>query len=195
MGAYYGIDLGTSQCLMAMYQKNPITDEDELFCVNDHETGEDSLPSVVSFISKNQYITGNRALNQLNRNPDSSVELVKMRLGRSDSISVTIPGEGCKEISPQEIASYLLKSLIASRQRNINTALLTVPAFFNQDLVMLQSHILHFEGYEFAKFLGIFDNQGRRLRMDMHFDQCPFDEGDDRIAKCREIRKTSKLIE
>ncbi len=132
MATYYGIDLGTTQCLAAQYRRNPFTDEEELTCLMDPETGEFELPSVVSFLSKDNYITGTKAMRRLYQDPESSVELVKVRLGKTDSISVRIPDGGTIEKSPQEIASLLLRSLKETRQAPIRSALLTVPAFFNQ---------------------------------------------------------------
>lgn len=132
MGAYYGVDLGTTQCLVAQFLRNPITDEDELTCLFNPRTGEFELPSVVSYLSDTQYVTGVDALNRLYKVPDSTVELVKVRLGNTKSIPVVIPGVGRVEKSPQEIASLLLKSLKETRGVHIDTALLTVPAFFTQ---------------------------------------------------------------
>ena len=132
MGAYYGIDLGTTQCLVAQFWRNPITEEDELTCLINPRTGEIELPSVVSFLSDSQYVTGMDALSRLYKVPDSTVELVKVRLGNTKTIPVVIPGSGKVEKSPQEIASLLLKSLKETRGAQIDSALLTVPAFFNQ---------------------------------------------------------------
>lgn len=132
MSSYYGIDLGTTQCLAAQFQKNPFTEEDELNCLVNPRTGEIELQSVVSFLSDNQYVTGVDAQKRLYSSPDSTVELIKVRLGNTKSIPVAIPNVGKIEKSPQEIASLLIKSLKETREAKIDTALLTVPAFFNQ---------------------------------------------------------------
>lgn len=132
MSAYYGIDLGTTQCLVAQFRRNPITEEDELTCLINPKTGEVELPSVVSFLSENRYVTGMEALNRLYKVPGSTIELVKIRLGNTNTIPVEIPEKGKVLKSPQEIASLLLKSLKETRGTNIDSALLTVPAFFTQ---------------------------------------------------------------
>ena len=88
MSAFYGIDLGTTQCLVAQFRRNPITDEDELTCLDNPKTGEIELPSVVSFLSETRYVTGLEAQNRLYKVPDSTVELVKVRLGNTKKIYV-----------------------------------------------------------------------------------------------------------
>lgn len=127
---YYGIDLGTSNCLMARIEEGFDDGEYEIKCLKDSEMNEE-FPSVVSFISQDEYIVGEAAAKRLSDYPDSSVELIKVRLGKTSAIQLVINGSYVEK-SPQEITSLLLKHLVKSRGGCKTNPVLTVPAFFDQ---------------------------------------------------------------
>jgi molecular chaperone DnaK (HSP70) len=75
--------------------------------------------------------------------PDSTVELVKVRLGRTDSISIR-NGDVQFKKSPQEVSACVLSHLNVLHNNVIRDAVITVPAFFDQsqkDATMQASHI------------------------------------------------------
>ena len=128
--AYYGIDLGTSNCLAARFAEGLEDHEFILNCLRD-EDGEDCFPSIVSFQSRDQYLVGEKAQERLYSAPDSTVELIKVRLGTTASIPIVIEGE-TTEKSPQEITALLLRHLCKSSGNRVTDPVLTVPAIFDQ---------------------------------------------------------------
>lgn len=127
--AYYGIDLGTSNCLIAEVVKN-LDETFDVKCLSDDE-GYESFPSVVYFKNEKEYKVGVGALEHLYSEPDSSVELVKVRLGKTNEIQITTDNNTFTK-SPQEISSYILKHLNHLHSDQISNAVITVPAFFDQ---------------------------------------------------------------
>lgn len=127
--AHYGIDLGTSNCLVAKVSQN-LDESFDVKCLSD-EDGYESFPSVVYFESEKQYKVGNTALKYLYKKPDSTVELVKIRLGKTNHVEIRIDNS-IFEKSPQEISSYMLSHLNLLHNKQIDNAVITVPAFFDQ---------------------------------------------------------------
>lgn len=127
---YYGIDLGTSNCLISKIISN-LDDTFDVKCLTD-DNGEDSFPSVVYFENEKNYKVGETARKHLFTAPDSTVELIKIRLGKTHKIQVKTPS-GRFEKSPQEISSYLLSHFNTIHSENIENVVVTVPAFFDQN--------------------------------------------------------------
>lgn len=127
--AHYGIDLGTSNCLVAKVMQN-IDDSFDVKCLSDDD-GSESFPSIVYFVNEKQYRVGNSALNNLYEKPDSTVEHIKVRLGKTDRIEIRT-GNTVFDKSPQEISSYILSHLNAIHNNQVRNAVITVPAFFDQ---------------------------------------------------------------
>ncbi len=127
---YYGIDLGTSNCLVAELREN-FDESFEVVCLSDTD-GNESFPSIVYFENESEYKVGNSASEYLTKNPKSSVELVKIRLGKADEIEIIT--EDTKLLkSPQEITSYILKHFNVLHNNEVKDAVITVPAFFDQN--------------------------------------------------------------
>lgn len=128
----YGIDLGTSNCLIATVEEN-LDGSFDVICLSDDD-GNESFPSVVYFENEHTYQVGEKALYQLLHEPDSTVELIKIRLGKSNEIPVKIKG-AWQPITktPQEVSSYLLRHFNTLHHDEISEAVLTVPAFFDQN--------------------------------------------------------------
>ena len=127
---YYGIDLGTSNCLISKVISN-LDDSFDVKCLTDDE-GEDSFPSVVYFENEHNYKVGEKARKHLFTEPDCTVELIKIRLGKTHKIQVKTPN-GKFEKSPQEISSYLLRHFSTIHSEKIENVVVTVPAFFDQN--------------------------------------------------------------
>lgn len=125
----YGIDLGTSTCLVAEVVEN-YDGTIDIECLSDAD-GNESFPSVVYFEDDNRYKVGAAAVGKLVDAPESTVELVKIRLGKTKEIEVKIDNKMCKK-SPQEICSYMLAHLRSLHEDKIDEAVLTVPAYFEQ---------------------------------------------------------------
>ena len=127
--ALFGIDLGTSNCLVAQVSQN-LDDSFVVRCLSDDD-GNDSFPSVVYFESDKQYKVGYAALKYLFEKPDSTVELIKVRLGKTDHIEIKTDTFAFEK-SPQEISSYLLNHFNVIHKNVIKNSVITVPAFFDQ---------------------------------------------------------------
>jgi molecular chaperone DnaK len=128
--AIYGIDLGTSNCLTAKLDQE-IDGTFNVRCLKDKK-GNESFPSIVYFKNNEEYYVGEKALEELYRNPDSTMELVKIRMGKQRELDIKIGNER-KKFTPQEISSLILKHFNALHGNGIKKAVLTVPAFFDQN--------------------------------------------------------------
>ena len=84
----YGIDLGTSNCLIATVEEN-LDGSFDVICLSDDD-GNESFPSVVYFENEHTYQVGEKALYQLLHEPDSTVVQIKIRLGKSNANPVKI---------------------------------------------------------------------------------------------------------
>jgi molecular chaperone DnaK len=126
-----GIDLGTTNtCAAVIKNGKPIfvktgnTDNDKL------------LPSVVTFIDKNQFLVGEKAKDQYTIHPDSTIKSVKSLMGTSQEVILTNQRTEEKEVfTPIEISAQILSEIkrLAEEQFNkeIERAVITVPAYFN----------------------------------------------------------------
>lgn len=119
-----GIDLGTTNSVVAIVDGGQprVLDED----------GEKLLPSVVGLDAQGQMITGVVARNQLAAFPDRTVASIKRRMGSMDPVPL-----GDQTFTPPEISAMILRRLRdrASRVlgRPVNRAVITVPAFFDEN--------------------------------------------------------------
>lgn len=119
-----GIDLGTTNSSAAIYDKT------ELILIP-NSRGSRITPSAVAFDPAGNPIIGESAKNQALVNGEATVLNAKRYMG-SDHI-FEINGRG---YSPQEISSYILKSLKKDCEsflgEHISEAVITVPAYFNE---------------------------------------------------------------
>lgn len=126
----YGIDLGTSNCLCAKATK--LFGEVEIDCLMDDE-GHNSFPSVVYFASSEEVIVGDKAKQLLPDFPERTVELVKLTLGKEKEIRIETEKQGDLKLSPQEVTALLLRHFNQLHENNIKKAILTVPAYFDDN--------------------------------------------------------------
>ncbi|MGE0756650.1 MAG: Hsp70 family protein [Pirellulaceae bacterium] len=119
-----GIDLGTTNSVVAIV----IDGQPHVL----EETGEKLLPSVVGLNPQGQLVTGVPARNQLAAFPDRTVASIKRRMGRMEPVTL-----GDQSFTPPEISAMILRRLRdrASRAlgRPVNRAVITVPAFFDEN--------------------------------------------------------------
>lgn len=125
----YGIDLGTSNCLVARVVQGR-NQSIRIECLDDNE-GREEFPSIVSFRSDEEYIVGHEAADKLIKEPDNTVELIKVRLGNTKYIEFKIGTEKVKK-TPQQITSCVLKHFNKLHNDRIQDIVLTVPAYFKQ---------------------------------------------------------------
>ncbi len=145
MGKIIGIDLGTTNSVVAVMEGN-----EPKVIVN--EEGSQTTPSVVAFTKDGEILVGQVAKRQAIANPENTIYSVKRFMGRSqDEVSeelkmvpykvvkgpkndVLIEANG-KTYSPPEISAMILQKLKRSAEaylgETVTEAVITVPAYFN----------------------------------------------------------------
>ncbi|MBP5293360.1 MAG: molecular chaperone DnaK [Clostridia bacterium] len=123
MGKIIGIDLGTTNSCVAVYEGNePI--------VIPNPEGARTTPSVVAFPKNSkERLVGQSAKRQAITNPDRTFISIKREMGTA--YKKTIDDHG---YTPQEISAMILQKLKADAEaylgQTINEAVITVPAYF-----------------------------------------------------------------
>jgi len=123
MGKIIGIDLGTTNSCVAVYEGGePV--------VIPNPEGSRTTPSVVAFTKTGERLVGQVAKRQAITNPDRTVSSIKREMGREHKVTI----EG-KSYTPQEISAMILQKLKADAEAYLGTtvteAVITVPAYFS----------------------------------------------------------------
>ena len=123
MGKIIGIDLGTTNSCVAVYEGGEPK-------VIPNPEGARTTPSVVAFSKTGERMIGQVAKRQSITNPDRTVLSIKRHMGTGHK--VTIDG---KDYTPQEISAMILQKLKADAEAFLGTtvteAVITVPAYFS----------------------------------------------------------------
>ncbi len=122
MGKIIGIDLGTTNSCVAVYEGGePV--------VIPNPEGARTTPSVVAFSKTGERMVGQVAKRQAITNPDKTVISIKREMGSNHK--ETIDG---KNYTPQEISAMILQKLKSDAEAYLGTkvteAVITVPAYF-----------------------------------------------------------------
>lgn len=119
-----GIDLGTTNSAMAILEGG----DPEILTNAD---GERVTPSVVAFTETGERLVGAQAKNQAVQNPENTVESIKRHMGDED---YTVELQG-REYTPEEVSGMILRKMKNDAEsklgNEINRAVITVPAYFN----------------------------------------------------------------
>ena len=123
MGKIIGIDLGTTNSCVAVYEGGePI--------VIPNPEGARTTPSVVAFTKTGERMVGQVAKRQAITNPDRTIISIKREMG--SAFKKEIDG---KNYTPQEISAMVLQKLKADAEAYLGTsvtqAVITVPAYFS----------------------------------------------------------------
>ncbi len=123
MGKIIGIDLGTTNSCVAVYEgSEPI--------VIPNPEGARTTPSVVAFSKTGERMVGQVAKRQAITNPDRTIISIKREMGTANKR--TIDG---KAYTPQEISAMILQKLKSDAEAYLGTtvsqAVITVPAYFS----------------------------------------------------------------
>ena len=120
-----GIDLGTTNSVVAYIDKNGNPQ------VLTNEEGFRTTPSVVSFCNQ-EILVGLPAVDNENESPSETIRSVKRNMGKNFTYVLNN-----KEYSPEQISSYILSKLKKDAETfigdTIDSAVITVPAYFNND--------------------------------------------------------------
>lgn len=149
MGKIIGIDLGTTNSAVAVVEGGqPV--------IIENAEGGRTTPSMVAFTKKGERLVGLLAKRQAVTNPENTVFSVKRLIGRrynDEQVQKAkkilpfkmVPGEHTdvkieiqgKKYSPQEISAMILQKLKKDAEdhvgEKINDAVITVPAYFNDN--------------------------------------------------------------
>ena len=147
MGKTIGIDLGTTNSCMAILEAGDPT-------VVESAEGARTTPSVVAFTDGGERLVGAPAKRQAVTNPENTIFSIKRFMGRKESEVKeeekivpfeVVPGPngdarvkaGGKEYAPPEISAMILQKLKADAEAylgdSVDAAVITVPAYFNDD--------------------------------------------------------------
>ena len=147
MGRTIGIDLGTTNSCMAVLEGGDPT-------VVENAEGARTTPSVVAFTSGGERLVGTVAKRQAVTNPENTVFSIKRFMGRKEAevkeeetmVPFTVVkgpnGDarveaGGKQYSPPEISAMILQKLKTDAEaylgESVDSAVITVPAYFNDD--------------------------------------------------------------
>ncbi len=147
MGKTIGIDLGTTNSCMAVLEGGEPT-------VIENAEGARTTPSVVAFTDGGERLVGAPAKRQAVTNPENTVFSIKRFMGRKEAEvkeeEKIVPFEvvsgpngdarvkaGGKEFAPPEISAMILQKLKADAEAylgdTVDAAVITVPAYFNDD--------------------------------------------------------------
>ena len=123
MGKIIGIDLGTTNSCVAVYEgAEPI--------VIPNPEGARTTPSVVAFSKTGERMVGQVAKRQAITNPDRTIISIKREMGTG--FKKEIDG---KSYTPQEFSAMILQKLKADAESylgtTVNQAVITVPAYFS----------------------------------------------------------------
>jgi molecular chaperone DnaK len=147
MGRTIGIDLGTTNSCMAILEGGDPT-------VIENAEGARTTPSVVAFTGSGERLVGTVAKRQAVTNPENTVFSIKRFMGRKEAEvkeeETMVPFKvvrgpngdarveaGGKQYSPPEISAMILQKLKTDAEAylgdKVDAAVITVPAYFNDD--------------------------------------------------------------
>jgi molecular chaperone DnaK len=142
-----GIDLGTTNSCVAVMEGGEPT-------VLENAEGGRTTPSVVAFTDSGERLVGTVAKRQAVMNPENTIFSIKRFMGRKEAEvkeeETIVPYEvvagpngdvrveaGGKQYSPPEISAMILQKLKADAEAKlgepVDSAVITVPAYFNDD--------------------------------------------------------------
>jgi molecular chaperone DnaK len=125
MGKIIGIDLGTTNSEVAFVEAGKPT-------IIKSAEGQPFFPSVVAFTKDGEMLVGESAKRQAVTNPEGTVLRIKRKMGTSDKIKIR-----GKEYTPEQISAFILQKIKKDAEdflgEKIKDAVITVPAYFNDD--------------------------------------------------------------
>ena len=148
MGRIIGIDLGTTNSCVAVYEGSGSVR------IIENQEGDRTTPSIVAFVDKDEVLVGQAAKRQAVTNPHNTLFAVKRLIGRKHDEDVVqrdldlMPykivraknGDAWvrvddQDLSPPEVAARILQKMKKTAEdylgEEVEAAVITVPAYFN----------------------------------------------------------------
>lgn len=124
-----GIDLGTSNSAAAVLQAGrPVI----IPSAEGTTIGGKAFPSFIAFTKDSELLVGEPARRQAVTNPEGTVMAIKRKMGTDYKIKL-----GDKEYTPQQISAFILQKIKRDSEAflgtQVNKAVITVPAYFNDN--------------------------------------------------------------
>jgi molecular chaperone DnaK len=142
---YIGIDLGTTNTIVSVFKRGKI----ETLMVD----GDPICPSVVYFSEKDGIVAGKNAKRRMLIDPERTIASVKRKMG---NLKFRYKLNG-KEYGPDEISSFILKKVKEEAERELGAAVrkavITVPAYFNDDQRAQTKRAAEMAGLEVLRLL------------------------------------------
>lgn len=124
-----GIDLGTSNSAAAVMMGGRPT---IIPSAEGTSVGGKAFPSYVAFTKDGQLLVGEPARRQAVSNPEGTITAIKRKMGTDYKVRVY-----GKEYTPQQISAFILQKIRADAEaflgEKVNKAVITVPAYFNDN--------------------------------------------------------------
>lgn len=117
-----GIDLGTTNSVVAYMQD----DSPKIIEIN----GNRKIKSIVSYINKNDPVVGEEANNYSVQNPNETIKSIKRKIGTDYTIQIHNEEYTPVDISA-DILRYIKQNVEKKLDKEIDGAVITVPAYFN----------------------------------------------------------------
>ncbi|MEA3419586.1 MAG: Hsp70 family protein, partial [Campylobacterota bacterium] len=146
MGKVLGIDLGTTNSAMSIYERGEAA-------IIANKEGKNTTPSIVAYTDKGEVLVGDTAKRQAVTNPEKTIYSIKRIMGlmcdeekakeakdrllyhiidRNGACAIEVDG---KTYTPQEISAKILMKLKEDAEgylgETITDSVITVPAYFN----------------------------------------------------------------
>jgi molecular chaperone DnaK len=125
MAKIIGIDLGTTNSEGAYIEAGkPV--------VIKSAEGQSYFPSVVAFTKTGEMLVGEAAKRQAVTNPEGTIQRIKRKMGTNEKLRIR-----GKTYTPQQISAFILQKIKKDAEdylgETIKEAVITVPAYFNDD--------------------------------------------------------------
>ena len=125
MGKIIGIDLGTTNSEVAVMEAGKPT-------IIKSAEGQPYFPSIVAFTKDSEMLVGEAAKRQAVTNPEGTVHRIKRKMGSGEKVKLHD-----KDYTPEQISAFILQKIKKDAEdflgEKITDAVITVPAYFNDD--------------------------------------------------------------
>ena len=125
MGKIIGIDLGTTNSEVAVMEAGKPT-------IIKSAEGQTYFPSIVAFTKDGERLVGEAAKRQAVTNTEGTVHRIKRKMGTGEKTKLHD-----KSYTPEQISAFILQKIKKDAEEflgeKVNEAVITVPAYFNDD--------------------------------------------------------------
>jgi len=144
-----GIDLGTTNSAAAVMEAGrPVV----IPSAEGPTMAGKMFPSVVAFTKDGQLLVGEPAKRQASSNPEGTIIEIKRKMGTDYTVRVF-----GKEYTPQQISSFVLQKIKRDAEAflgdKVETALITVPAHFNDNQRQATKDAAEIAGFKVARLI------------------------------------------